>query len=337
MKNNRFGQRMGEEKEVLVKAIRIHQFGAPEVMRLEEVPDPVPGPGQVVVKIGAVGVNPVETYIRSGAYARKPGLPFTPGSDAAGVIESVGEGVDRFRVGDRVFLSGSVSGTYAEKALCGVNQIHLLPERISLAQGAAVHTPYSAAYRALFNRARAIPGEWVLIHGATGGVGIAAVQLARAHGMTVVGTGGTERGRRLISEQGARRVLDHRSPGYLEEGLALTQGHGFDVIIEFLANVNLGKDLGVLARNGRVVIIGSRGTVEINPREAMARDAAILGMLLANASEEESRSIHAALITGLENGTLRPIIGLELPLREAVQAHHKILEPGAFGKIVLIP
>ncbi len=150
----------GEEMEVLVKAIRVHQFGAPEVMKLEELPGPVPGPGQAVVKIGAVGVNPVETYIRSGAYARKPALPFTPGSDAAGVIESIGEGVDRFRVGDRVFLGGSVSGTYAEEALCNLNQIHLLPERISLAQGAAVHTPYSAAYRALFNRARAIPGEW---------------------------------------------------------------------------------------------------------------------------------------------------------------------------------
>jgi NADPH:quinone reductase len=320
-----------------VKAIRVHQFGAPEVMKLEELQDPVPGPGQAVVKIGAAGVNPVETYIRSGAYARKPALPFTPGSDAAGVIESIGEGMDRFRVGDRVFLTGSVSGTYAEKALCNLNQIHLLPERISLAQGAGVHTPYSAAYRALFNRARAIPGEWVLVHGATGGVGIAAVQLARAHGMTVVGTGGTERGRRLISEQGAHRVLDHRSPDYLEEALALTQGHGFDVIIELLANVNLGKDLGVLARNGRVVIIGSRGTVEINPREAMARDATIFGMLLANASEEESRSIQAALIAGLGNGTLLPIVGLELPLREATQAHHKILEPGAFGKIVLIP
>ncbi len=320
-----------------MKAIRVHQFGPPEVMKLEEAPDLVPGPGQVLVKIGAVGVNPVETYIRSGAYARKPALPFTPGSDGAGVIESVGEGVERFRVGDRVFITGSVSGTYAEKALCKVNQIHLLPERISLVQGAAVHTPYSAAYRALFNRARAIPGEWVLVQGATGGVGVAAVQLARAHGITAVGTGGTERGRRLISEQGAHRVLDHHSPDYLEKGLALTQGHGFDVIIELLANVNLGKDLGVLARNGRVAIIGSRGNVEINPREAMARDATILGMLLTNASEEESRSIHAALIAGLENGTLRPIVGLELPLREAAQAHQKILEPGAFGKIVLIP
>ena len=320
-----------------MKAIRVHQFGPPEVMKMEEVPDPIAGPGQAVVKVGASGVNPVETYIRSGAYARKPALPFTPGSDAAGVIESVGERVERFRVGDRVFLGGSITGTYAEKALCNLSQVHLLPERISLAQGAAVHTPYSAAYRALFNRARALPGEWVLIHGASGGVGLAAVQLARAHGMSVVGTGGTEKGRRLASEQGAHRVLDHHSAGYLEEGLALTQGHGFNVIIETLANVNLGKDLGALARDGRVVIIGSRGPVEINPREAMSRDAVILGMMLTNASEKENQGIQAALIAGLDNGTLRPIVGLELPLREAVQAHRKILEPGALGKIVLIP
>jgi NADPH2:quinone reductase len=320
-----------------MKAIRVHEFGGPEVMKLEEVPDPAPDPGQTVVKIDAIGVNPVETYVRSGSYARRPALPYTPGSDAAGTVELVGKGVEKFRAGDQVFLTGSISGTYAERALCNQNQVHLLPHKISMAQGAAVNTPYSAAYRALFLRARAMPGEWALVHGATGGVGIAAVQLARAHGMTVVATGGSERGRRLISEQGAHRVLDHHAPRYLEEGLALTHGHGFDVIVELLANANLGKDLGVLARDGRVVVIGSRGAVEINPREAMARDAAILGMLLANASEKEMGMIQAALIAGLENGTLRPFVGTELPLREAPRAHQKLLEPGAFGKIVLIP
>jgi NADPH2:quinone reductase len=109
------------------------------------------------------------------------------------------------------------------------------------------------------------------------------------------------------------------------------------VIVELLANANLGKDLGVLARDGRVVVIGSRGAVEINPREVMARDAAILGMLLTNASEKEMGMIQAALIAGLGNGTLRPFVGTELPLREAPRAHQKILEPGAFGKIVLVP
>ena len=320
-----------------MKAIRIREFGPPEVMKMEEVPDPQPGSGQVVVKIHAVGVNPVETYIRSGAYARLPALPFTPGNDAAGVVEGVGDGVEHFQAGDRVFLTGTISGAYAEKALCQEAQAHRLPDRTSFSQGAAVNTPYSAAYRALFQRARAIPGETVMIHGSTGGVGIAAVQLARAAGMTVVGTGGTEKGRRLIAGEGAHHVLDHHAPDYLERTLTITGGRGIDVIIELLANVNLGKDLSVLAQGGRVVVIGSRGTVEINPRDAMARDAAILGMLVTNASAAEARSIHAALTAGLESGTLRPVIGMEIPLSEAAQAHRKIMEPGAFGKIVLIP
>jgi NADPH:quinone reductase len=320
-----------------VKAIRIHEFGPPEVMKWEDVPDPRPGPQQVVVRIGAVGVNPVETYIRSGAYARLPVLPFTPGNDAAGVVEAVGEGVERVKAGDRVFLTGTISGAYAEKALCLATQVHPLPEKISFSQGAGVNTPYSAAYRALFQRAKAIPGEIVMVHGATGGVGVAAVQMARASGLRVIGTGGTDKGRLLIAEQGAHRALDHHAPGYLEEALALTGGRGFDVIVELLANVNLGKDLTVLAQGGRVVVIGSRGPVEINPRDAMARDGAILGMLVTNASEGESRSIHAALVAGLDSGTLRPVVGQEFPLREAARAHRRVLEPGALGKIILLP
>jgi NADPH2:quinone reductase len=320
-----------------VKAIRIHEFGPPEVMKWEEVPDPRPGVQQVVVRIGAVGVNPVETYIRSGAYARLPVPPFTPGNDAAGLVEAVGEGVERVKAGDRVFLTGTISGAYAEKALCLETQVHPLSEKISFAQGAGVNTPCSAAYRALFQRAKAIPGEIVMVHGATGGVGIAAIQMAKAAGLRVIGTGGTDKGRLLIAEQGAHQVLDHHAAGYLEKALALTGGRGIDVIVELLANVNLGKDLTVLAQGGRVVVIGSRGPVEINPRDAMARDGAILGMLVTNASERETRSIHAALVAGLENGTLRPVVGQEFPLREAARAHRRILEPGALGKIVLIP
>ena len=320
-----------------MKAIRIREFGPPEVMKLEEVPDPQPGPHEVLVKICAVGVNPVETYIRSGAYSRLPSLPYTPGNDASGIVEAIGKGVEGFGAGDRIFLTGTVSGAYAEKALCLDHQVHPLPKGISFSQGAAMNTPYSAAYHALFHRARAIPGEWVMVHGATGGVGIAAVQMAKAAGMRVIGTGGTERGRRLLTEQGIQHVLDHRAPDYLETALKLTRGRGVDVIVEVLANVNLGKDLTILAHGGRVVVVGSRGTVEINPREVMIREAAILGMLVANASGKEIQTIHSALAAGLENGTLRPVIGQELPLREAAQAHRKVLEPGAFGKMVLIP
>lgn len=320
-----------------MKAIRVREFGGPEVMRLEEVPDLHPGPGQVVVRVKAAGVNPVDAYIRTGAYARTPALPYTPGTDAAGVVESVGAGVTGVAVGDRVYVAWSLSGTYAEQALCAESQVHPLPERVLYAQGAAVNVPYATAYYGLFLRGGAIAGETVLVHGASGGVGVAAVQLARAAGMTVIGTAGTDKGREMVLQQGAHHVFDHRAPDYLQQLLALTGGRGVDVVLEMLANVNLGKDLGVLAQGGRVVVIGSRGTVEIDPRMTMGRNASIVGFSLFNASERESARIHAALVAGLQNGTLRPVVGQEMPLADAPRAHHAVMEPGAHGKIVLAP
>jgi NADPH2:quinone reductase len=319
-----------------VKAIRVREFGGPEVLKLEDVPDPQAGAGQVVVRVRAAGVNPVDTYVRSGAYAVKPQLPYTPGFDAAGEVESVGEGVESVKAGDRVYTSGSLSGTYAEMCLCDEAQAHPLPSRVSFNEGAGINTPYATAWRALFQRAQGRPGETVLVHGASGGVGTAAVQMARAAGFEVIGTGGTDEGRKLVAEQGAHHVLDHHAPDYLEQLTALTQGRGVDVILEMLANVNLNKDLGVLAKGGRVVVIGSRGDVEINPRLAMGRDAAILGMTLFNVSPQDLASIHAALVAGLEAGTLRPVVGREVPLADAARAHEEVMKPGAYGKIVLI-
>ena len=320
-----------------MKAIRAHEFGGPEVLRVEEIPTPQAGPGQIFVRIKAAGVNPVDAYILSGKYAAKPDLPYTPGKDAAGVVEAVGEAVREFKPGDRVYVGDSLTGTYAEYALCEPLQVHLLPDKVSFAQGAGVHVPYATAYRALFQRAKALAGETVLVHGATGGVGIASVQLARAAGMIVIGTGGTEEGRRLVIAQGAHHVLDHRAPDYLKQLLDLTCGRGVDIILEMAAHVNLGKDLTVLAKAGRVCVIGSRGPVEINPRDAMVRDAAVLGVQLYNASATETAGIFHALGAGLENGALRPVVARELPLAEAARGHQAVMEPGALGKIILIP
>jgi NADPH2:quinone reductase len=320
-----------------MKAIRVHEFGGPEVMRLEEVEDPRPAPGQVLVRISAAGVNPVDTYIRSGLYAFKPVLPYTPGMDGAGVVETVGEEVRHVKAGDRVYIAGSLSGAYAEKALCAASQVHHLPAGVSFMQGAALGVPYSTAYRALFQKAGALPGETVLVHGASGGVGLAAVQLARAAGTIVIGTAGSAEGQHCVLREGAHHVFNHRSADYLGQVVAATEGRGVDVVLEMLANVNLGKDLGILARRGRVVVIGSRGPVEINPRDAMSRDASILTMSVLNAPEQELARIHAALGAGLENGTLRPVVGRERPLAEAVRAHEEVMESGRCGKIVLVP
>ncbi len=320
-----------------MKAIRVQETGGPEVLRLVEVDPLKAGPGQVVIRVQAAGVNPVDTYIRSGNYPLKSALPYTPGFDAAGTVESVGAEVKGIKVGDRVYTSATISGAYAEQALCGVAQVHPLPARVSFAQGAALGAPYATAFRALFHRGRAVPAEVVLVHGASGGVGIAAVQLARAAGLTVIGTAGTDQGRRLVTEQGAQHILDHHSAGYLDKVRSITNGKGVNLIIEMLSNVNLGKDLSLLAQFGRVVIVGCRGTVEINPRDAMSRDADILGMSLFNVPEAELASIHAGLVAGLENGTLRPVIWQQMALAEAPRAHRVIMESGALGKIVLTP
>jgi len=302
-----------------------------------DVPDPSPGEGQVLVAVKAVGVNPVETYIRAGTYVVKPALPYTPGGDAAGVVEAVGDGVARVKPGDRVYTAGTVTGAYAAKALCNEPQVHPLPEHVTFQQGAALNVPYATAYRALFIRAKAVPGETVLVHGASGGVGTAAVQWARAAGLTVVGTGGSPGGIDLVKSVGAHHVFGHHTAGYLEQAIALTGGKGFEVILEMLANVNLGNDLAALAKHGRVVVIGSRGKVEIDPRLIMGRDADIRGMTLMNATPHELAQIHAAIATGLQNRTLNPIINCEMALGDAAKAHELVMAGGAYGKIVLVP
>jgi NADPH2:quinone reductase len=320
-----------------MKAILVREFGGPEVLKLEEVPALRPAAGQVLVRIHAAGVNPYDTYMRTGNYAIKPALPYTPGSDAAGVVEAVGGGVTKFQPGDRVYTAKTLTGAYAEYALALEEQLHPLPANVSYAQGSGIWVPYGTAYHALYQCTWARAGETVLIHGASGGVGTAAVQFARALGMTVLGTAGTERGRELVSKEGAHHVFDHTEPGYLEKILKATGEKGVDLILEMLANVNLGQDLKLLARDGRVIVIGSRGDVTITPRDLMARRASVRGFALWGITEAEEKEIHPGLIAGLENGSLRPVVGKELPLGEAPRAHKEILEPGAHGKIVLVP
>ncbi len=320
-----------------MKAIQVHQFGAPEVLVLTEIPTPKPGPGEVLVHVRAAGVNPYDTYMRAGTYAVKPPLPYTPGSDAAGTVEAVGPGVSKVKPGDRVYTAKTITGAYAEYALALESQVFLLPGKISFAQGAGLWVPYGTAYTALHHHAHARAGETLLVHGASGGVGTAGVQLARAQGLTVIGTAGTQRGLELVKKEGAHHAFDHTKAGYSDEIQKVTGGKGVDVVLEMLANVNLATDLKLLAVNGRVVVIGNRGEITINPRDLMARRGTVRGFTLWATTEAESAEIHAAIAAGLENGTLRPIVGKEIPLKDAPKAHQEVLAPGAFGKIVLIP
>ena len=186
-------------------------------------------------------------------------------------------------------------------------------------------------------RGRGLAGETVLIHGATGGVGTSAVQLARAAGMTVVASAGSEAGRKYALEQGAHHAVDHRITERPDEVKALTNGRGFDLILEMLASQNLASDLAsAVAMHGRIVVLGSRGKIEIDPRDTMRNEVDVLGLMVFGASEAEHRTMYRSLSAALENGTLRPIIGLELPLAEAAKAHREVMDGESHGKIVLL-
>lgn len=324
-----------------MKAIRAHSFGGPDVLQLDEIDDPVPGPGEVVIDIRAAGVNPADTYMRNGTYAVVPPLPYIPGGDAGGVVAAIGAGVLGLQVGDPVFVGAALgfnlTGCYAEKVKRKASEVWRLPSGVGFSAAAAFGVPYSTAHHSLFERGHARAGETVFIHGASGSVGTAAIQFAKRAGLTVIGSGGSPKGLELIAREGADHAVDHTRKGYLDEVKRLAGGQGPELILEMLANVNLAADLDLAAKYGRIVVIGNRGEITINPRIAMMKELDIRGTALWNVTPEQVQRITKDIIEGAAAGVLRPVIGREMPLAEAAAAHVAVLKPGAYGKIVLVP
>ena len=324
-----------------MKAIRAHTFGGPEVLQLDEIDEPVAGSGEIVIDVRAAGINPADTYMRNGTYAIVPELPYIPGGDAAGIVSAIGAGVEGFSLGDRVFvgtaLSMDLTGCYAEKVKRKAGEVAALPEGTGFSAAAAFGVSYTTAHYALFARGGACAGETVFIHGASGSVGTSAIQLAKRAGLTVIGSGGTAKGLDLIRAEGADLAVDHTREGYLDEVATFTGGEGPALILEMLANVNLAADMDLAAKFGRIIVIGNRGEITINPRVAMMKELDIRGIALWNATPDQVAPMMEDILAGVAEGTLRPIIGREMPLAEAASAHVAVLEPGAHGKIVLIP
>lgn len=318
-----------------MKGITVRMCGGPEVLEYRELDEVTAGTGELIIKICAAGVNPVDTYIRSGSQGRTPSLPYTPGSDGAGIVALVGSGVAAFTPGDRVYCQGSLSGTYAEKCRCRADQVHHLPDSLSFAQGASIGIPYCTAYRALLQVGSGRKGERVLVHGASGGVGTAAVQLARRAGLEIFATAGSAQMLEMLEELGADRCFDHYDTDHFTQLAEAAGEHGIDLILEFASEKNLGKDLPLLAKRGRVVVVGSRAEVTITPRDLMKTGGEILGMMLFSASPEEMAQINESLTAGFAAGALSPVVGASFSLEAAAEAHRQIIEGPAKGNIVL--
>lgn len=321
----------------IMRAIRVTEFGGPQVLKLEtNVPVPRPSEDQVLIKVHAAGINPVDTYIRSGTYAVKPTLPYTPGKDVAGVVEEMGSKVKHLKKGDRVYSMAVASGGYAEYCTSASTGTKLLHSNLTFEEGAGVGIPYYTAYRALVIIGGAKPGETVLIHGASGAVGLACVQIAKSRGLHVFGTAGSEAGIDLILRNGCDAAFSHREDGYAAKIMEATSNNGPQIIIEMLANVNLEKDLEMISKRGRIVVVGNRGSVEITPRLAMQKECIVTGMLLFNASQNEMDEIDAAVSAGMRDGWVKPPIGKTYTLDQAPAAHNDVINnQGTLGRLII--
>jgi NADPH2:quinone reductase len=319
-----------------VKAIQVNEFGTVDVLKIVELPDPVPGVGEVLIQVHAAGVSPLDTYVREQSHgAPTPALPYIPGFEAAGEIAAIGEGVTKFKMGDCVYVN-TFLGAYSELIIHDESSVYRLPDSVSFAQGALLSNSYPTAYYALFNLARGKAGDRVFIHGASGAVGTAAVQLARATGMTVVGTAGSDRGLELIQQEGAHHALNHREPNYLKQALELTEGKGYDVILEMNASKKLADDVALIGTFGRIIVIGGTDDpVTFDPTPILWKGASIIGLYIGLASPEESTEIHNALYAQLQKNALRPIVGQEFALADVAKAHEAVHQASSTGKIVL--
>ena len=324
-----------------MKAVRIHEHGGPEVLVYEEVPMPEPGPTQILVKIAAATVNPVDVSVREDRFPTPRRPPKILGSDGAGVVEQAGDEITSVKPGDRVAFSGlgiGSEGSYAEYALTTETQVVPMPEGLSFTDAAAIGMAFPAAYYALVTRGALREGETVLVQGASGGVGSASVQLAKALGARVLATASGPGAADLVLSLGAEAVIDFRVEDVPDRVLELTEGKGVDLIHELVLSVNLPADVKMVAKSGRIVGTGQGpgpdATAPIG--EALSKDASILFMNLNNAGRAGVAAIAAEIAAMVAAGKVKPVIGAELPLSEARRAH-ELLAGDHLGKIVLLP
>jgi len=321
-----------------MKAMRAHQFGGPEQLRFEDAPDSQAQAGQVQIRVRAAGINPAD-LVRLSGRLQPLSLPYTPGTDVCGEVEAVGSGVTHVKKGDRVFGRASTGG-YAEKTCLAASEAIPLPANLSFAEGAAIPIPFYTAYRALHHKAAIKTGETVLVSAGGGGVGVAAIQLAKIAGARVITTVGSAEKVARTRELGADVAINYREQDFAAEVQKLTDGKGVDVIVENVAADNLEKDLGILARDGRIILIGTgtgkgpEGRFAI--MYALMKDANLLGMSLVNAGPVIAEM--ATALTGLfAAGKLKAIVSKAYPLAEAREALADLVAGRVFGKLVLTP
>ena len=323
-----------------MKAIVCEAYGGPEVLALRELPDPAPpGPGEIQVRIGARGVQYVDVLMIAGKYQFKPEPPFIPGSEAAGVVTAVGANVADFNVGDRV-MSRHTPGAYAELANAKAALCDRIPDAMTIEHAGVFRAAYTTAYHALLQRGRLNAGEWVLVHGAAGGIGIAAIQVAKLFGAKVIATASTEAKRAACLEEGADHAIDYRG-GFVDQVKALTGGRGVDIVYDPIGDKVADESLRCLAWGGRLLILGflGGGPTSIKSNYLLIKGIDAVGVRIGGLNEHDPAQAKAnmkALIDLAGEGKLKPRISHRYRLEQAAEAVQAVIDREVIGKAVLV-
>ena len=327
-----------------MRALFVEKFGRPEEMALKEVPSPRPGPGQVLIEVHAIGLNYPDLMSIAGTYQTLPPLPFVPGRELAGIVRAVGDGVRDFRPGMRV-AAKMEAGAFAEEVTAPAIYCYPIPDGISLLTAAAMGLAYLTAYFSLTDRAQLAPGEWVLVTGAAGGVGIAAVELSRALGAHALAGLTTMSKAAFVEAHGAEGVIDLSVPD-LRDSLrarvrALSQGHGADVVIDPVGGQVFEASLRALAWGGRLVVVGftSGGSGSVRANYLLIKHIAVSGIHWSDYRERQPARVAQAqslLFDMVLAGKLRPPVMATFPLERAAAALAEIAERRVSGKVALL-
>ena len=315
-----------------MKAIRFHQHGGPEVLQLDEIDDPKPGTGQVLVRVMAAGVNPTDVTGRRGGGAPAATFPATLGRDASGVVEGIGSGVKNVKSGDKVIVRTSTTG-YSEVLIAKEEDVYPVPEGVGPIDAASIGVTYSTAWDAVVNKAKVQPGQTVLVQGASGGVGIAAVQIAKAMGAKVIGNASTEEKRAWVLAQGADHAVDYTQPDWPDQVKALNGGNGVNAIIDGVGGDAFVRSFECLAQGGFICVFGASGGREVTLNlTALFRSR---GGVLVAAGADSSREDFIQMLDLFSKGKLKTTVEKIMPLADAAEAHKLIEERKVIGKIVL--
>jgi NADPH2:quinone reductase len=323
-----------------MKAVVCEAFGGPGVLALREVPDPPPpGFGELQVRIQARGVQYVDVLMLAGKYQFRPEPPFVPGSEGAGEVVAVGPGVTGFKPGDRV-MSRHRLGGFAQSGNAKAEDCDLIPSGMSLEEAAVFRNVYHTAYHALLQRGRLKAGDWVLIHGAAGGIGLPAIQIAKLHGAKVIATASTEEKRAVCLEEGADHAIDYRA-GFRDKVMELTGGRGVDIIYDPVNGPTFEESLRCLAWSGRILILGFLGGAPALARTnyLLIKGIEAIGVRIGGLSEAHPEIAAANIKTLVElagQGKLKPRIWRRFPLEAAAEAIQALIDRKVIGKAVLV-